>query len=133
MPARADARYPHSIRIDSVVGGMRAHEPDRRSNLFHDLGDLESGLGAMDDLEHGEAAIDKDLFDVGPEALEHGVVRDPPSAHHEDHRRLVWFCRLEDVHRERRSARLHIDHVLSLGLSRRQGGEERQESDGKSR
>jgi hypothetical protein len=106
---------------------MRANEPDGRSNLFHNFGDLESGLGAMDDLEHGEAAIDKTLFEAGPIALEHRMVGDPSSADYEDHRRLVRFCRLENVHRERRSACLHIDHVPSSGLSRREGGEERQD------
>jgi hypothetical protein len=101
---------------------MRANEPDRRSNLFHNLGDLESGLGAMDDREHCEAAIDKTLFEVGLVALEHGMVGDPPSAYHEDHGCPVRFCRPEDVHRERRSACLHIDHVRSCGLSRGEGG-----------
>ena len=38
MPARADSRHTHSVRVDPIFGGMGAHEPDRGLNLFHDLG-----------------------------------------------------------------------------------------------
>jgi hypothetical protein len=133
MSARADSRYPHPVRIDPVVGGMSVDEPDRGSTLFHDLRDLEPGLGAVDHREHGEAAVGKGLLDAGPKGLDHRVVRGPASAHHEDDRSLVGFCRLQDVHRERRPARLHVDHVLRSGLRRSQGGEEGQEYEWKPR
>jgi hypothetical protein len=32
------------------------------SDLFDNLGDLEPRLGTMHDLEHGEAAVDKNIF-----------------------------------------------------------------------
>ncbi len=133
MPARADARYPHPIGIDSIVGCMRVHEPNRGSNLFHNFRNLVSGLGSMNDLEHGEAVVDKDLLDLRHEALKHGMIRDPASAHHEDHRRFVLFCGTGYIHRKSGSAGLHVDHVLSPGLSRRQGSQEQQEDEGKSR
>ena len=103
MPARADSRYPDFVGIDSVVGGVRVHKSDGRLHLFHNLGDLEPGLGAMDHREHREAAIGEGLLDVAPEGLDHGVIRHPTSAHQEYHRRFVGFVRPTNVHRERRA------------------------------
>lgn len=81
MPARADARHTHPAGIDTVVGGVRAHKPDRSTHLFHYFGDLVAGLGAIDDLEHREAGVAKHLFHGRPEALDRRMVRNPTPAH----------------------------------------------------
>jgi len=51
MSARADPGDSHPVRVYAVVVCMRVHEPDRSLNLFHNLGDFEPGLSAMDDFE----------------------------------------------------------------------------------
>ena len=110
VPARRAAVDPDPIRVDAVVLGMMANEPDGPVHVLDDLGDGEPGLAAVDHGEDGVAAVDERSDEGRVDRLVRG--EEAAADDEDDADALGVLLGREDVHRQGGAVLPPVDHVF---------------------